>query len=171
MKGLPRSRGRGKQGLVPISKMLIPIRNKIINITDPGAAVAWDTEVIGDFPEGNILFLGAIAYLQYSSAAAGISATFDGDFSIGTAPTADSTLSGAEVDIIPSTAFGAATAKVSPMIRGVSAVAVAGTIYDNTDGSLELNLNTLIDDTGISATSDMTINGFFQMLYTVLGDD
>jgi hypothetical protein len=171
MKGLERSRSRGRQGIVPISKMIIPIRNKVINVTDPGAAVAWDTEVIGDFPEGNILFMGAIAYLQYSSSAAGVSATFDGDFSIGTAPTADSTLSGAEVDIIPSTPFGAATAKVSPIIRATHAVAVAGTIYDNTDGSLELNLNTLIDDTGISATSDFTLNGFFQMLYAVLGDD
>lgn len=171
MKGLPRSRGRGRAGLVPISKMLIPIRNFPITVVDPGAAVAWNTAVIGDFPEGNILFLGAIAYLQYSSAAAGITATFDGDFSIGTAPTGDATLSGGEIDIIPSTPFGAATAKVSPVIRGVSAVAVSGAIYDNTDNSLELNLNTLIDDAAISATSAMTINGYFQMLYTVLGDD
>lgn len=171
MKGLVRSRSRGKQGIAALSRMIIPFRSFPITVTDPGAAVAWNTAVFGDFPEGNILFLGAIAYLQYSSSAAGVIATFDGDFSIGTAPTADASLTAGEVDIIPSTALGAATAKVSPMVRATHAVAVTGTVYDNTDGSLELNLNTLIDDASISATSAFTINGFFQMLYSVVGDD
>ena len=88
---------------------------------------------------------------------------------IGSAPTADATLSGSEVDIIASTALGAATAGVSPRARGTNATQV---ILDNTDGSLELNLNLLIDDANISADSQsLTASGELHIVYSVLGDD
>ena len=45
-------------------------------------------------------------------------------------------------------------------------------ILDNTDGSLEINLNLLIDDADISADGiPITADGEFQILYTMLLDD
>ena len=169
MKGLPRSLARSTSGggsEKTITVKALPIR------TTGATGVGFGTAVIRDLPEGNILFQGAVAYLQFTKLDAGTLATFDGDFSIGIAPTADATLSGGEVDIIPSTAIGAATAGVSPMVRATSAVAVVGTIYDNTDGSLELNLNLLLDDASVSADDqDFTVSGVISLAYIVLGDD
>lgn len=164
MKGLPRSLAHANIG---VSKN-IPVRNLAVRTTG-ATGVGFGTAVIRDLPEGNILLLGAVAYLQFTKLDAGTLATFDGDYAIGSAATADATLSGAEVDIIPSTALGAATAGVSPMARGANATQV---ILDNTDGSLELNLNLLIDDASVSADDqDFTVSGVVTLAYIVLGDD
>lgn len=164
MKGLPRSLAHANIGV----SRNIPVRNLAIRTTG-ATGVGYGTAVIRDLPEGNILLLGAIAYLQFTKLDAGTTATFDGNYAIGSAPTADATLSGAEVDIIPSTALGAATAGVSPMVRGANATQV---MLDNTDGSLELNLNLLIDDAAVSADDqDFTVNGVVSLAYIVMGDD
>jgi hypothetical protein len=124
---------------------------------------------LGDLPKGNILFLGAVAYLQFFTASANVIATYDGDYSIGSAPTADATLSGSEIDIVSSTALGAATAKLSPLVRGVNATQI---MLDNTDNSLELNLNLLIDDASVSADANVfTVNGTVTLSYVVMLDD
>ena len=170
MKGLPRSLSRSAAGSGGSGKT-VPIKDLAIR-TSGATGVGFGTAVIRGLPEGNILLLGAVAYLQFTALDAGTLATFDGDFSIGTAPTADGTLSGAEVDIVPSTPIGAATAGVSPMVRATNTVAVAGTIYDNSDGSLELNLNLLLDDASVSADDqDFTVSGVLSLSYVVLGDD
>lgn len=169
MKGLARSIGRGNAVQAPIVKQTVPLRGVTISVAD--GAPGFGTVVIGDLPEGNILFLGAVSYLRFTTADADVTATFDGDYAIGTAPTADNSLSGSEADIIPSTALGAATSKVSPVVRGVSTDALGGGILDNTDGSLELNLNLLIDDSAISGAADFTVEGFMDLAYIVLGDD
>ncbi len=166
-KGLGRSIGRGAPSKSPIVKQMVPVNAVPISVAGT-TGVGWGTAVIGDLPEGNILFLGAIAYLQFNSADTDVVATYDGDYSIGSAPTGDATLSGAEIDIIPSTALGAATGRLSPVVRGANATQA---MLDNTDGSLEINLNLLIDDANISGTADMTATGFVQLAYIVLGDD
>jgi len=164
MKGLPRSLAHANIG---VSKN-IPVRNLAIRTTG-ASGVGFGTAVIRDLPEGNLLLLGAVAYLQFTKLDAGTIATFDGDYALGSAPTADATLNGAEVDIVPSTALGAATAGVSPFARGANATQV---ILDNTDGSLELNLNLLIDDASVSADDqDFTVNGVVTLALIVLGDD
>ena len=149
--------------------VVLPVRNVTLAVTN--GAPGYGTVVVGGLPQGNILFMGAVAYLQFTTADADVTATFDGDYSLGTGPTADGSLSGSEVDIIPSTALGAATAKVSPNVRGVSAVATSGTIFDNTDGTLEVNLNLLIDDAAISGNADFTVEGAVYLSYKVMGDD
>lgn len=167
-KGYPRGRSRGRAELNPIIKQTVKVRNAPINV-DGATGVGWGTAVIGDLPAGNILFLGAVSYLQFTTAAAGVQAAWDGDYAIGSAPTADASLSGGEVDIIPSTSTGAATAKVSPRVRGTNATQV---ILDNTDGSLELNLQLLVDDANISADGcAFTATGEVFLSYIVLGDD
>lgn len=58
---------------------------------------------------------------------------------------------------------------MSPRARGTNATQA---ILDNTDGSLELNLNLLIDDANISADSQsLTASGELHIVYSVLGDD
>lgn len=170
MKGLPRSLSRGSAQAQEIIKHTLKVNAVAIQV-DGVTGVGFGSCVIGDLPEGNFLLIGAVSYLQFTKAASasGIQATFDGDYSIGSAPTADVTLSGAEVDIIPSTALGAATSGVSPKARGANATQV---ILDNTDGSLELNVNLLIDDANISANDqDLTVSGELYLLYSMLGDD
>jgi hypothetical protein len=169
VKGLPRSSARGPAARNAIIKQDIPVRARAMNVAD--GAPGFGTVVIGDLPEGNILFLGAVAYMRFTSASGTITATFDGDYSIGTAPTADNALAGAEVDLIPSTPLGAAVGKVSPVVRGASTDALGGGIFDNTDGSLELNLNLLIDDVAISGAAAFTVDGALSIAYIVLGDD
>jgi hypothetical protein len=170
-KGLPRSMSRGAAQQQDIIKQNFVIRGTVA-VTATGAAVGWGTAVIGDLPKGNILLLGAVAYVQLAGSGAdpNLDATWDGDFSIGTAPTADVTLSGAEIDIIGSTALGAATAEVSPRVRAVNATQA---IFDNTDNSLELNLNVLVDAANIvdGATVNLTASGVLQLAYIVMLDD
>lgn len=169
MKGLPRSRARGEVALQPVTKLNIPVRDLVIGVVD--GAPGYGTAVITGLPEGNLLFLGCVANLQFSTTDADITATFDGDYGIGSAPTADGALAGAEVDIVPSTALGAATGGVSPVVRGASTDALGGGILDNTDGSLELNLNLLIDDAAISGPADFLVDGAVHLAVIVLGDD
>lgn len=168
MKGLPRSLSRSAAGSGSSGKT-VPIKDLAIRTTG-ATGVGFGTAVIRGLPEGNILLLGAVAYLQFTKLDAGTIATFDGDYSIGTVPTADVDVSDpGEADIIPSTALGAATAGVSPMVRGSNATQV---ILDNTDGSLEVNLNLLIDDASVSADDqDFTVSGVLSLAYIVLGDD
>lgn len=167
MKGFIRALRRGPVQQ-PVVKQAIPVRNVPVSVAGT-TGVGFGTAVVGDFPAGNILLLGAVSYMQFSTVDGDVQATFDGDYSIGTTPTADATLSGTEINVVPSAALGAATAGVSPVARSASTAASA--ILDNTDGSLELNLNLLVDDANISGTGDFTVNGVIHIAYIVLGDD
>lgn len=169
-KGLPRSRSRGKALVQPITTLRIPVRSKAVSVAD--GAPGFGTAVLGALPQGNLLFLGCVSYLQFQSASSSITATFDGDYAIGTVPTANNSLGDAgDADIVPSTPLGAATAKLSPVVRGASTDALGGGVIDNTDGSLELNLNLLIDDAAISGAAAFTVNGVVNIALIVLGDD
>lgn len=169
MKGLPRSLSRATPIAAPIQKVRVPIDHTAT--IDGATGVGFGSVAIGYLPEGNLLFLGAVSYLTVTktSGATGITTTFDGDYSIGTTATADATISGTDANIIGSTALGAATAGVSPTVRASNSTS---TVLDNTDGSLELNLNLLIDDASVSANDqDVTLAGHIMLAYIVLGDD
>lgn len=169
-KGLRRSLGgiAAQPQLQTIIKQRVSLRNVSVTV-DGATGVGFGTAVIGDLPEGNILLLGAVANLTFRGPGTGHVATFNGDFAIGSVPTADATLNGAEVNIIPSTAMGPAVANVTPEARGANATAV---MLDNTDGSLELNLAVLIDDADISANGvAVVVSGEVMLLYSVLLDD
>lgn len=170
-KGLPRSLARGAAQRQEIIRQTIRVVD-LAMLADGATGVGFGSVVLGDVPEGNILLLGAVAYLQFDGPASGMTATWDGDYSIGTTATADATITGTDADIIPSTALGAATATLSPMVRGVNTAALSGAVFDNTDGSLELNLNLLVDDATISADdAALVVNGVVHLAYIVLGDD
>lgn len=171
-KGLPRSRSRGNPQHGPgIHKKRYYARGLTLSITDPGSANAPFTGILGELPEGNVLLLGAVANLQLTRGDTDISATFTGNVALGTAPTADATLNGSEVNIIPSTAITTAVAGVSPTKRYASTGTESGVVLDNTDGSLEVNINGFIADAAISADSSIIVDGWIELSIVMMGDD
>jgi hypothetical protein len=174
-KGLPRTMKRAANNAAnqSVIKRTIPIVGLAVEV-DGASGVGFGSAVLGGLPAGNLAILAAVAYLQFTkNPAASVIATFEGDFSIGTTATADATLSGTDANIIASTSMGiAAVAGVSPMTRAVAGVPVAATIFDNTDGAMELNLNVLIDDLSISGDNQaMRADGFVDIVCVVMGDD
>jgi hypothetical protein len=174
-KGLPKSLSRGNAQKQEVIKQSIAISDSL-DITGVDSAVDAGTFVIAGLPEGNILLLGAVAYIQVDAGSdAHVIDNWDGDFGIGTIPNADLDLSDAgDDDIIPSTALSAgASDKLAPSTRGVSTQTEHSLIIDNTAGSLELNFNLLIDDNVITDTEDGTfaVTGVLHLAYIMLGDD
>lgn len=167
-KGLPRSMSRGSAARQEIIKKTIPIDASVS--VDGLTGVGFGSVVVGDLPEGNILLLGAVSYIRLTGpTSANLVDTFEGDYSIGTTATADATVAGTDADIIPLTAIGPATAEVTALTRAVNATAA---VLDNTDGSLELNLNVLIDDLSIDANDiPIAATGNITLLYAVMSDD
>ena len=171
-KGLPRSLSRGTPLRQHIVKNTILARALTLSVTDVAVQAGWGTVVLSGLPEGNILLLGAVSYMQFTTVDADIGATFDGDMAIGTAPSVDNiALATDKANIIPTTALGAATAKVSPVVRGTTTGALTGIVLDNTAATLELNLNILIDDGDIAGDADFTVDGELYLSYVMLGDD
>ncbi len=167
MKGLVRSLNRApKAQQLMVKQVAIPVDLAVSVAGTSG--VGFGTSVLEGLPVGNILFLGAVAYLVIagSGSDAGLVDTWSGDFGIGTTPLTDGTISGADVDIVASTAVGPAVAEVSPRTTGSGVVQA---ILDNTGGALEVNLNVLVDDANISATVPMTATGEVYISYVVLG--
>jgi hypothetical protein len=171
VKGLQRSLARGPKARNPVNKLHVKI-DDTFSITGQTSTAKYATLVIGDVPEGNILFLGAVAYVQVNGpgSSANLTNDFEGDYAIGSAPTADVTLNGSEVNIIPSTQLAAASNEVGAVTRAVNATAA---VLDNTDGSLELNLNIVIDADEVTngQTVAFTVTGDLWLSYIVLGDD
>ena len=116
-KGVSRSQRRPVNGgrRQAILRQRFLFNNLTLSVVD--GAPGYGSVVGFRLPEGNILLHGAGGYLTLTTSDADITATFDGDISIGTGSTSDGTLSGAEINLVASTPLGAATAKVSPSVR------------------------------------------------------
>lgn len=175
MKGLVRSLGRGAPLDQIASKILLQPRRGSATFTVDGATgIGFGSVVLGGLPQGNILLLGAVAYMSPAGPGgdAGIADTWAGDFGIGTTPASDGTLTAGDIDIIDTTALAAATAEVAPRTRGVPVTPIVPAILDNTDGSLEVNFNVLVDDADISADAiPFTVEGEVWISFIMLGDD
>lgn len=173
MKGLERSHGRGDLGRAPIVKQTIKVRARTLTVAG-AAGVGFGSFVAGDFPQGNILFLGCVSYLTFTGpTSANLSDTWNGDYGVGTTPANDGTISVADENIVVETAVGPALAEASPRTRAVQADgSLTGQVFDNTDGSLEINVSLLVDDADIGADGiAMTVEGEIFIAYIVLGDD
>ena len=171
MKGLPRSLSRGPKAAAKVLKETIQVSGLAMTV-DGATGVGFGTAVAGNLPEGNLNILGATAYLTFSGpgASADLDDDWAGDFGVGTTPAADATISAGDVDLVASTAIAAATAEVSPRTRGVGAGGAG--VKDNTDNSLEVNINLLVDDANIGADDlAFTVDGEIHIQYAILGDD
>lgn len=167
MKGLQRSINRGPVLRRDLINQQIPI-DVVVTATD--GAPGWATAVLVNLPEGNVLYQGAVVDLRMTSLDANITDTFEGDIALGMAPTVDGTLTGNQANLTLSTAIPAAVAGVAD-VRAAGANTQNGTIFDNTDGSLEVNLNIAIDDAAISADGDILLEGVLYLAITMLGDE
>lgn len=170
MKGLLRSLSRAKQSAAPVVKKTIPLLDFPIVVAG-ATGIGFGSAVVMNLPEGNILLLGLVlnATFSKSAGATGVQAAFDGDFGLGTTPASDATITAGDVDLVASTALGAATSGVSPVQRGTNATQV---IINNTAADLEVNLNLLIDDANINADAQtILVNGDLVIAYIVLSDD
>ena len=172
-KGFPRSLKRGDKARKAIVKDTIDLTGVTIDVFAAGAGIGFGSAIIHDFPEGNILVLGLAGTVGFagSGADANLVDTWEGDFGIGTTPADDATITGTDVDLLASLATGAATAEVIAAQR--VALASAPAMFDNTDGSLEVNANLLIDAADITDASTVTItlSGTVDIAYIVLSDD
>jgi len=173
VKGLQRSIGRAPGGAHGVSAARFVYRIEHTITVDGATGVGFGTVVIGDIPEGNIQLLGAVAYVQFTGpTSANLGDTWSGDYGIGTTPASDATITGADINVIPSTAVGPAVAEASPRTRGVFDASSPIAVLDNTDGALELNLNLLIDDADIGADGiAVAALGELFLHYMALGDD
>ena len=175
MKGLKRSLSRGEPALQEVFRLDVPIKADI-TITGVHSTTDVATFPIAGLPPGNLLFLGAVAYVQVDGTDdANIVDNWDGDFSIGTDPQNDVDLGdAAEINIIPATALASGGSdKLAPSTRSASTSSEHGVILDNTDGSMELNFNLLIDDNVITDAEDgvFEVRGSLHAAFIVLGDD
>ena len=169
-KGLPRSLSRGDRARRSIVTARLTVAESMSFTGSTGVAV-YATAPLESFPEGNILLLGAVANLTFTGpTSANLTNDFEGDYSLGTTPTADTTLSGTDADLVASTAIPAATAEVSANVRGTNAVQA---IIDNTGGTAEINLNVTLDADEVTnaATVAIAVTGTIDIAYVILGDD
>jgi len=169
-KGLQRSLSRAPRGKRDIVKEFIDMTGDTITVAG-ATGIGFGSVALGSFPEGFILLLGAqITDLVLTGSGTGHTSTFDGDVGAGTTAAADATITAADVNIIASTALGAATANVSPNLDPGNAVQA---IIDNSADDQDLYLNLLIDDAAISADGvvfTITTGGLW-VVYTMIGDD
>ena len=172
VKGLERARTRGRKNTKSIVKDRIDLTGRTVTVSATGSAIGFGSAVIHDFPEGNILLLGIGGTVGFAGSGAdgNLTDTWSGDFGIGSTPADDATITGTDVDILASTAIGAATDEVIAAARFAEAHGDA--ILDNTDGSLEVNLNLLIDAANIVDDESVviTLSGALDLAYIVLGN-
>lgn len=139
---------------------------KIISVSATGAAVGFGTAVLSGLPAGFLNILEVACSLTFTAQDSNLIATWNGDFSLGSVPTADNDLADSgEADIVASTALGPAVAGVF----SVSRVGIAGggpVRLDNSGGGLELNLNMLVDAASIvdDTTAEVAVTGNVDLL-------
>ncbi len=170
-KGLPRSLGR-YTALRDVSpkQYRYTLNNFAVTVAAAAAGVAFGNAVLGDLPEGQIIYHAGTAKLAFSTVDTDLVPTWNGDFSIGTTPDADGSLATTEVDIIASTAIGPAVARVAAAVRGSTTTQA---VLNNQNGALELNLNVLVDaaDFTDAGSAILLVNGYVDLVLTVLFDD
>lgn len=173
-KGLPRSLSRGRALKKPIINQTVRVKTTV-TVTAAAAGVGFGNVALQAFPEGNVLFLGAVANLRFSALGANATnaiAAFNGDYAVGSTADADGNLVSPATDanLVASTALGPAVAWVTPFARGTGATQV---VLNNTARTLNMVLNVLLDAADITdATSvTLTVEGTLDIAYVMLGDD
>ncbi len=122
-----------------------------------------------DFPAGRILILGVTTTLTFNWAGQDIAADGSGDFSLGSTITADATLDGTDVNMLPSSAM------LDPFVAGVgtgTGALAASAQLDGTATAIDMNLNLIIDDADVAdAASDIVlVSGTVTCTWVNLGD-
>ena len=106
--------------------------NMTVTMTDEAGVVLYGGQTIYDFPDGAIRILGAHADLDLLGTG-NVSASWDGDFSVGTATASNNaTLTTTEQNIIPSTATPQADASKVTTANGFNIFTAITALTDST---------------------------------------
>lgn len=153
------------------------LQKTVLTLTDVAVTVTfevandsgWGTIKLYDFPAGRIDILGVTADLSFDvSASENVADAGSGDVALGTTQTADVTLAGTDVDLLPSTAM------TDPFVAGAGAATgalAASAQLDGTGTAKDLNLN-IAFDAGDVTTDDgeVLVSGTVTVHWVNLGD-
>jgi hypothetical protein len=157
-----------ERGTGQIRKSVFTLTGLSIAMTDAGAAGSHGSQKIYDFPEGNILVLGATTDLQILAGAGGITDTAAVVGAIGSVPTAtdNATLTSTEANIVPSTA-----ATLTGGAGDFDGQSTGVAVLDGTATPADAYLNFAVPDAGSSANDTLTVNGTITIVWMSLGDN
>lgn len=148
----------------------------VLTLTDVVQAVVNGTEYQGtkiyDFPEGRILVLGVVASLAQKTTSAILTTLNSGTgaIALGTATASNVSLTGAMVDLLPSTAF-TSSATINVAGAAVAAALAAAAQFDGTGTAKDVYLNTAYaTTTDVDADATQTISGTVTITWINLGD-
>lgn len=179
--------GKGTNGAVPAvtglsasnegsgfyRKTVIHLKDVHFALVDVASTVAYTGKKVYDAPDGGFAFLGAHADLALTKSSAGVVATWNGDFALGTVTASNNaTLTSTEANLIPSTSTPAAVAGATTA-KGVSTGTEAFKVLDGTGTAVDVYLNLLVDDADQDVTTtpaDLIVNGTIELFWINLGD-
>lgn len=168
--GAPAGTGVSSVTKEGMNKTVLTLTNVAIALADNAGVVAYGSSKIFDFPEGLIQIFGATADLAVTKSSAGVIATFDGDFGLGSAAANNgAALATTEQDVIPTTPTPQAVAGVTTA-KGLS---VAGLLLDGSATPADLFLNVLVDDADHDVTTtpcNLIFNGTITVMWANYGD-
>lgn len=149
---------------------VLTFKDTPIVLADNAGVVAFGSLKIFDFPQGSVVIQGATANLAVTKTSAGVNATWNGDFGVGTtAADNTNTLSSTEQNIIPTTPTPAAVAGVTSA-KGRSTASVT---LDGTTTAVDAYINFLVDDANQDVTTtpcNLILNGTVTILWANMGD-
>lgn len=150
-----------------VHKTVLTLASTPIATVDAGAAGAHGGVKVYDFPEGNILVLGAVTDLSTLAGAGGVADTAAVVGSLGSTlvATDNATLTSTEANVVPSTS-GTLVAGAGS-IDGVSTGVV---VLDGTATPADLYLNLAMPDAGSSADDSIAVSGTITITWVNLGD-
>lgn len=169
----PTVNGTGVSGTIytgQVERVTLTLTDVEIALTDEPTTVAYGGLKVLDFPEGQIVILGALLDVDLTKSSAGVNADWDGDVGVGTVTASNNaTLASTEQNIIPTTA--------TPQASGGSTTANAQStglvVLDGTSTSVDVYINLLVDDADHDVTTtpcNLILNGTLDIVYVVVGD-
>lgn len=163
--GLPYSLGRAVTNRTGPGKYILPI-DAIVDVdATGGTVVGFGAASIMKFPlDVNTVSIQHSQFnLSFTTLDGNMIAVWDGDFSVGTVATADATLDGDEINVVPQVVLG-------PAVDGVAQSTAVGIAPLVLPGSPELFLNMLVDEASItdSTTAQVRVRGSGQLVMSML---
>lgn len=150
-------------------RTVITLTNASVTTTDATTNGASGSLKVYDFPEGNLVFLGATSDITIARVGTNLTATAAVVASVGTvAAAADVTLTGTEQDLVPSTVAtltaGAGVFKGKSLTAGIA-------VLDGTATAKDAYLNFAVPDAGSAGNDALLVNGTITILWANAGDN
>lgn len=175
---VPTGLGSASVATVTASQQGIGLQNRTVLTLDAVELTVGNTTGVSfggvklyDFPVGrtlidSVLLSNVSVGLGNAGNATPIAGTHGGDMSLGSTAPDDGTLTGADVDLCPSTS-------IDPISGGIAGAALAAAAqFDGTTTALDLYLNMLIDDLDVAdgASDVLEISGQIEILWRLGGN-